>query len=215
MTSTYQDAAITIAATAATNSTKSLYSYISPESRGKEVATHTGTHIIRSLLPHPDWGVDHLLGGKNNFTFPLLARGWVFQERLLSSRMLHFAKDELVWECMETISCECARIKHYADNIKNEYFKIIHLDPEDKNDLNPGDKWTISHLKTEVPRNWHEIIERYTGLGLTYQQDRLVAIAGVAKQFGTSRGEVLGDYLWRYLVKNTGCRPHMGEGREW
>ncbi|SCO76834.1 uncharacterized protein FRV6_01046 [Fusarium oxysporum] len=33
--------------------------------------------------------------------FPLLRRGWVFQERILSRRVLHFGPQELVWECME------------------------------------------------------------------------------------------------------------------
>jgi len=30
---------------------------------------------------------------------PLLRRGWVFQERLLSPRILHFHSEELMWEC--------------------------------------------------------------------------------------------------------------------
>lgn len=187
MTSTYRDAAITIAATTATDSTKSLYSYTSPESWGKEVDTHSGTQIIRSPLPHPDWTQDTPNTGSDCFIFPLLYRGWVFQERLLSSRTLHFAKDELVWECMTTTSCECTRGQEYSDMIKYIYSINVHPDLEDE--------LTISHLKTRVSNSWHALIERYTGLGLTYQRDRLIAIAGVAKLFGTSHGELLGDYL--------------------
>jgi hypothetical protein len=39
--------------------------------------------------------------------YPVLKRGWCFQERLLSRRVLHFAQDELVWECKTGYGCEC------------------------------------------------------------------------------------------------------------
>ena len=41
---------------------------------------------------------------------PLLTRGWAYQERLLSNRLVHFTKNELVWECRESMLCECGGI---------------------------------------------------------------------------------------------------------
>ena len=38
---------------------------------------------------------------------PLMSRGWMYQERLLSPRVLHFGATELVWECREATLCEC------------------------------------------------------------------------------------------------------------
>lgn len=38
---------------------------------------------------------------------PLLTRAWVFQERLLSTRVLHFGPYELFFECRTSIECEC------------------------------------------------------------------------------------------------------------
>lgn len=32
---------------------------------------------------------------------PLNKRGWVFQERLMSPRTLHFGMDRIVWECLD------------------------------------------------------------------------------------------------------------------
>jgi hypothetical protein len=43
--------------------------------------------------------------------FPLQSRGWVYQEALLSPRLLHFGKSELVWECAETTACECGMVE--------------------------------------------------------------------------------------------------------
>jgi len=31
--------------------------------------------------------------------YPLLTRGWTFQERILARRCVHFTVKELVWEC--------------------------------------------------------------------------------------------------------------------
>ncbi len=42
--------------------------------------------------------------------YPLLARGWAFQERILSARVLHFCSDEMVWECNMEILCECGSL---------------------------------------------------------------------------------------------------------
>src|SRR6202000_2338412 len=33
-------------------------------------------------------------------------RAWVVQERLLSPRVLHFARDQLAWECHELEACD-------------------------------------------------------------------------------------------------------------
>ncbi|KAF2803092.1 HET-domain-containing protein, partial [Mytilinidion resinicola] len=48
---------------------------------------------------------------------PLLRRGWVYQERLLSPRGLHFGPDELVWECATALDCE-SLIKRWHDIVK-------------------------------------------------------------------------------------------------
>jgi len=38
---------------------------------------------------------------------PLLSRGWVVQERLLSRRKLYYAKNQLYWHCSQTYMSEC------------------------------------------------------------------------------------------------------------
>jgi hypothetical protein len=37
---------------------------------------------------------------------PLNSRGWVFQERYLSRRIIHFCDGRLFWECCGSILCE-------------------------------------------------------------------------------------------------------------
>jgi hypothetical protein len=33
----------------------------------------------------------------------LTERGWAYQERLLSRRLIHFTAEELIWECKEAL----------------------------------------------------------------------------------------------------------------
>lgn len=46
-------------------------------------------------------------GSRSKNVLPVFTRGWTFQERLLSPRIIHFTHTELVWECLGMTSCEC------------------------------------------------------------------------------------------------------------
>src|SRR5436309_1737800 len=90
---------------------------------------------------------------------PLLTRGWVFQERLLSPRVLHFGIQELVWECTELSFCECEEVPHVT-SLKKEHFEEI-----------PSIWW------------WQQLISYYSILNLTFLSDWLPALSGIAKEF--------------------------------
>jgi hypothetical protein len=46
-------------------------------------------------------------------SYPLLTRGWAFQERILAPRVLHFCGDEMIWECNSVCMCECGGLPVY------------------------------------------------------------------------------------------------------
>lgn len=37
---------------------------------------------------------------------PAAKRAWIFQEHVLSRRLIHFTHDQLMWECQSTVTCE-------------------------------------------------------------------------------------------------------------
>jgi hypothetical protein len=78
--------------------------------------------------------------------FPLLSRGWVFQERLLSSRMLHFGSNELFWECRESNTCECGGLQKLpeAGHSKREYLAALEKASRD-----------------EIASTWRNIVQEY------------------------------------------------------
>ncbi|KAK7977124.1 hypothetical protein PG996_003195 [Apiospora saccharicola] len=98
MADIYENSYITIAATKAKNGDAGLFS----ETRSSFAAqplpkqpsdTASSTAYIRQKIRH-DIGQGHPVADRA----PLLSRGWVFQERLLAPKVLHFCDVELVWE---------------------------------------------------------------------------------------------------------------------
>jgi hypothetical protein len=108
MADIYQNSYLTLAATASSGDSQGCF----PEGAGlkDEPEIHIPQDVtdgcpigLRKSLKH--WNtISPNLFMKN---YPLLSRAWVFQERMLSPRVLHFCRSELVWECRETAKCEC------------------------------------------------------------------------------------------------------------
>lgn len=143
MSSIYQDSYITIAATKSANADGGCYSDATPFDIDHELTMtfqgRTPAQVyVREKVAHFDvFKVDN-----SRSLFPLLSRGWAFQERLLAPRVLHFCKKELVWECQEFSSCECRGFKPSA-NLRRELalhfvsrvvpvLTEIEKDPQDK-----------------------------------------------------------------------------------
>lgn len=133
---------------------------------------------------------------------PLLSRGWVFQERLLSTRALHFHAEELIWECASGISCECSRLEKFQGGDPNGLLQLC--------ETNQVKMMFLSMLSPTVTASqlldtWLEIITEYGALKLTKQSDRLPAISGLASRVSEHlAGEYLGG-LWSQDIPRALC----------
>lgn len=106
--------------------------------------------------------------------FPLLTRGWVYQERLLSPRMVHFGEDELVWECLASRRCECHATRSDQDGQWSMDNAALDLP-----------KLALYRLRVAVepsivPNIWRFMVMRFTQLDLTFGTDKLPALQGCA-----------------------------------
>jgi hypothetical protein len=135
-----------------------------------------------------------------NEHFPLLTRGWVYQERLLSTRFLQCNYGELAFECLEDSHCECKSIiaPHNGGTRKGK----------GKHKAIRSVKFTSQrHLLTSGKENrvqilhyWQTVIQMYMELKLTVPADVLPAIAGCAQLLGTSLGLTYVAGLWKELL---------------
>lgn len=180
MASIYKNARLTIAASAACGSEESLFCHCSPLMLGKSLETSSRCpYTVRQQPRHSVRITPHV--------FPLRTRGWAFQERLLSPRVVHFGYDEVVWECRELKKCECGYSNPTGD--------VALLDAFHKA-VSPCLSKSFSE---DARRLWWIVVEQYTRLELTYPRDRLMALAGVAQEIGAKYQAHLGRYfagLW-------------------
>ncbi|KAK4207824.1 heterokaryon incompatibility protein-domain-containing protein [Rhypophila decipiens] len=130
--------------------------------------------------------------------FPLLSRAWTYQERLLSSRILYFSRQELIWDCRELRECECGNdgkpgnVKSQELDKRKFYNRV--LDQE-----SPG------YRAKDHGELWREMVTEYTTHSLTYLSDMLPAIQGLAAQMQSHRKSEYLAGLWRDTLIQDMC----------
>ena len=191
----YENAYLTICATASATDNGGMYSVIprnlSP--RKLRVVTAFGTayevyvrfDLQRQHFSH--WG--DVADGPSSRWFPLLTRAWTYQERLLSRRLVHFARGEVMWECSELSACQCCQrdlakqSPYMHDKSKRSYREVI-----------------CGNDPRLVEDYWNGVVAAYSGQHLTQDKDKLPALSGVVKQMLSVRQ---GDEYLAGLWKNT------------
>ncbi|KAF4333464.1 het domain protein [Fusarium beomiforme] len=196
MAQVYANAYVTIFADAAQDSTAGFLAPPSRKAPDRFVVPYendpsgSGTIHIRRRgflareLPYHTWSNSGHGSGQSK----LSTRGWVFQERLLSPRTLHFSENEMAWECRSVCECECSATS----------LRTLRTTSVMKHFLHPQDP-DVSLAEA----NWRsEIVPAYTQLDLTFPTDRLPAIQGLANAAHKLRSD--DEYisgLWRKTMK--------------
>jgi hypothetical protein len=98
---------------------------------------------------------------------PLEQRAWALQERILSPRILHCTTDQLFWECNEDFKCQT-----YPNDLRanGDFRKVPRMMPQSFGRVN-------FHVQ------WNGVIEDYCKRSLTKEEDKLIALSGIAKAF--------------------------------
>ena len=149
---------------------------------------------------------------------PLNYRGWVFQERLLAPRLLHFGAEQVFWECHEMDACEMYP-QGLPQVLRQDHLKRFKALNQGSNITfqaeNPSAKQVSIHDDYNI---WHNLVKQYTKCNLTMDEDKLVAISGIAKIFQSKlRDEYLAG-LWRRILLDellwmAGPRENESRGR--
>ncbi|KAF2117951.1 heterokaryon incompatibility protein-domain-containing protein [Lophiotrema nucula] len=168
----YANAFCNIAATASEDGTKGLFRARNPARAFPAAFNHESTKRMVAITLWDDWE-------KRVVESPLIRRGWVFQERLLSPRILHFARDEMLWEC-----CELRATERHPDGIpfhfaknndKGGLYSILSLAKVSTANHREGTSAQV------ILHQWIGLLQEYSKTSVTYTDDKLVAIAGLAK----------------------------------
>ncbi|KAK0733049.1 heterokaryon incompatibility protein-domain-containing protein [Lasiosphaeria miniovina] len=208
MADIYSKCYLTIAATRAASNTETMHHDRNDyESLGITKTGRPYRLLSHGNTSHP--GVGMLYGEDRRF--PLLTRGWIFQERLLSPRLLHFGPDELIWECQETMQCECQHARGLGLS-KPGHAKLL-----------------ANGTADELALSWRHLVEQYSVMRLTRNSDKLPAFSGVAKQFSERRpgakylaglwsASLVDDMLWycnEFNQKDLNTKPNAWRAPSW
>lgn len=121
---------------------------------------------------------------------PLSLRAWTLQERLLSRRVLTYSENELEWHCLTQKTCECQSMDKFGSSV---YLASVMAIKEPK----------------EAFLKWHQLLADYCTRAITFTQDRLPALSGIAKviQENTGSGYIAGLWQDNLLVDLTWTVP--------
>ncbi|PTB69977.1 HET-domain-containing protein, partial [Trichoderma citrinoviride] len=174
MAAIYENAYLTLAATASSDSHGGFYRILPPEAYEREF-TYGGdtfedvpaaTVYVREALPHfnsPDLQETSTLRKKE---FPLFDRAWAYQERVLSPRMLHFCNSELWFECNRDAVCQCKGTEREPLAWKATLRRLLQE----------------QHQGRPTVWGWNQFVLEYSGLKMTYDKDRLPALSSIARK---------------------------------
>ena len=220
MMKVYENSHCNISALAATNSEHGCFSERYPI---KSSRTIVETDWINEFNPSYDIYPEIFWRDHVELT-ALSRRAWVFQERLLAPRILHYGRNQLLWECLELDACET-----YPDGLP--YTDTVRRDREDDGGAITS-RWKGVDLDTKALRRrfalehagrslmykyWHQLVHVYSSCDLTRAEDKLVAISSLAKRVqsclddeylaGLWKGQLPSGLCWAAIRRNGRPRP--------
>ena len=116
---------------------------------------------------------------------PLNYRAWTLQERYLSTRILHYAKSQMFYECQNGVMAE------NGESSKPVYRNRV---------FHQFDGWEKDNIKEWTYHEWTEILTEYSARRLTKCSDKLPALSGLASLFAKgSKDRYCAGLWWRDL----------------
>lgn len=157
---------------------------------------------------------------------PWASRAWTMQEYLLSTRILFFASDQMIWECVTEQATESglSHNRRYGDaspgtRTNFQSFKQLSASPSS----------TVKITDRRSPFGlyflWYDLVRSYSQRSLTKGIDRLPALAGLARHFqlrtgdsycaGLWKGDLLHGLIWNYHGKTGSLSEYIGPSWSW
>jgi len=143
----------------------------------------------------------------------LYSRGWAFQERALSQRLIYFAEDQVYWQCSTATEGSHGfrrRVTNMLSDLQDSS-RITDWAPVSTRWLSSGyDDTAIQRVlpPQENPdagvfffRMWNHMVDDYSACNLTYPEDKFMAISGLISRMCSVAGWRPQDYLaghWRH-----------------
>lgn len=173
--------------------------------------------VIPAFPSWEEWR-DHLRG-------PLTTRGWAFQELQLSPRIVHYRKNRVSWECSTCVTIDADASVH-RETWEIHGCRLLDGHIEDLPTWDSSPTWL--HGTDHLFSRWMRVTELYSTKRLTFKEDKLPALSGLAAAFHSVASP--GDYYaglwgedlahglcWKRAIPLQGIRLTIGDipSRSW
>ena len=165
---------------------------------------------------------------------PLNVRAWVAQETYLSSRMMHFTKTYLYWQCNESFANELyphglpasASYTPGPRELRNmvQRLRLNHLIQCNSIDSNEKSHLYTCEERESIYRAWCAFRQLYTKCQLSREEDKIAAILGIAADIEDFFSDAPAEShnlsanftacLWRSCIIRELCWSHHTWGTE-
>ena len=172
----YSNAFVNVSATFSSDGTGSL---LQERSWANQLPSKIDLDINGETLEY--YAFDGDLWSDNIDNAPLSKRGWVFQERFLARRVLHFGQHQMGWECSELTALEMfpyglpQSLLHTTKAFTNHQLEKLKGTPH-----NSGEKLFVDL--------WQGLVSGYTECELTEGSDKVFAFMGIAEIMSSYTG---------------------------
>lgn len=152
---------------------------------------------------------------RQEYNSALQTRGWIFQEYVLSPRVLFFGEFRMYWECrtyLQFEDCDGVEERKVSERARADFHSIFR-----KHDFPPPQQGplTLSNVK-DRHKTWLKAVEEFTRRRLTMPKDKLPALGGIAESLlcgrgidylaGTFRDDIHSGLTW-YVWDSEGAAP--------
>jgi len=191
----YSKAILTIASDLATGDHESFLDNARPESTSISIPFNSKAAV--TSLSHVCIYKDVKTPGTDPDVTPLSVRGWTLQEDILSPRSLHYTTLELIFECQRSRFVETDLTPQgYNDVDQMRSIKRFFLHPKSGFNNPLLLKYPAYEAYYQPISRWYRLFENYCTRLLTFESDRLAAIAGLAKEIQGQTNFLYKAGLW-------------------
>ncbi|KAL3298818.1 HET-domain-containing protein [Colletotrichum asianum] len=142
---------------------------------------------------------------------PLDSRAWTLQEQVLSPRTLHFAADQVHWECRQSIISESGSSPYgygQGESAENSIARgwLGKMARDIVPDIKPGNEEVSKSVRGDPKlaidnsnvsyENWYRMLQNYTERNITKDVDRLPALSGIARAFSSKSPSLYLAGIW-------------------
>ncbi|KAL2672868.1 hypothetical protein Neosp_013584 [[Neocosmospora] mangrovei] len=111
---------------------------------------------------------------------PWASRGWTFQERLLSSRLIFIGRDEVKFRCRAGWGKHASRTPVTLESLGSYFLPLSPTYAAHSNDWN-----SVEMIRDK----WYQILSEYSQRSLTQQSDKLIALSGITSKISQLLGK--------------------------